>query len=49
MRIEITLEMIEAGAIALASFDSEFNSFEEGAKNILRAMLRAKASKVPVS
>ena len=38
----ITPRMIEAGALQLKAFDGKFSSFEDGALNIYRAMLRAK-------
>lgn len=40
--IEVTQEMIEAGALALARFDSEFYSLEEGAEDIFRTMILAR-------
>ena len=36
----VTAAMIQAGVIALCSFDSEFESREEGAERIFRAMFR---------
>jgi hypothetical protein len=39
--IEITPEMIEAGALALACHEPMFNTLEEGADAIFRAMLGA--------
>jgi hypothetical protein len=38
-QIEITPEMIEAGARELGMFDSEYGSFEEGAERIFSVML----------
>jgi len=40
--IGITPRMIEAGALELMEFDSRVSSFEDGALNIYRVMLRAK-------
>ena len=40
--IGITPRMIEAGALQLMEFDSKVSSFEDGALNIYRVMLRAK-------
>ena len=37
--IEITPEMIEAGTLELASYDPEFESIEEAAKRVYRAMV----------
>jgi hypothetical protein len=37
--IEITPEMIKAGAYELGMFDSEYDSFEEGAERIFSVML----------
>lgn len=43
--IEITPEMIAAGALALARYDSDYTSLEEGAVEIISAMLaRSEAS-----
>jgi hypothetical protein len=42
--VEITPRMIEAGALELMEFDSEVSSFEDGALNIYRVMLRAKTA-----
>ena len=39
--IEITLEMIAAGAAELAAFNPDYQSLEDGAERILREMLRA--------
>lgn len=46
--IGITPRMIEAGALELADFDSRLSSFEDGALNIYRAMLRAKTAADPL-
>ena len=43
----ITPKMIEAGALELAHFDSKASSFEDGALNIYRVMLRAKTGTCP--
>ena len=40
--IGVTPRMIEAGALQLMEFDSKASSFEDGALNIYRVMLRAK-------
>jgi hypothetical protein len=37
--IEITPEMIEAAARALALFDTEFSTLEDGAESLLRTAL----------
>jgi hypothetical protein len=37
--IEITPAMIEAGAIALADFDLDYESYEDGAKDIFTEMM----------
>ena len=44
---DITPKMIEAGALELAYFDIKASSFEDGALNIYRAMLRAKTGTCP--
>jgi hypothetical protein len=41
--IEITPEMIEAGARALVQYDSRFDSPEEGAAAVFDAMLDARS------
>jgi hypothetical protein len=46
--IGITPRMIEAGALELANFDSRLTSFEDGALNIYRVMLRAKTAAHPL-
>ena len=38
----ITPNLIEAGALVLADFDGKVSSFEDGALNIYRVMLRAR-------
>jgi DNA gyrase inhibitor GyrI len=43
--IEITSAMLAAGVSALCRYDSEFESREEGAERIFRAMLSASAQK----
>jgi hypothetical protein len=40
--IEITPEMIDAGAIELAKFTRVFESLEDGAQRVFEAMMRAK-------
>ena len=42
--IGITPRMIEAGALELMEFDGKVSSFEDGALNIYRVMLRAKTA-----
>lgn len=39
--IEVTPEMIEAGALALMSFDSRYESCEQGAMAVFEAMIAA--------
>ena len=43
--IEVTPEMIEAGADALAAFNEKFSSLEDGAWYIYRAMMSARVAK----
>jgi hypothetical protein len=43
--IEITPEMIEAGATELASYSHGWESLEDGAERIFRAMVRVRPSK----
>ena len=38
--IEVTAEMIEAGALALSQYDREYETLEEGAIRIYLAMVR---------
>ena len=46
MEIEITPEMIEAGAHALALFDTDYSSNEEGVETILDAMFMDSGTKL---
>jgi hypothetical protein len=47
--IEITPDMIKAGVSALCSYDSEFESREEGVTRIFEAMCRASRKVGPYS
>jgi hypothetical protein len=42
--IEVTPEMLKAGALELAGYDSEFENIEEAVARLYRAMVRAKSS-----
>jgi hypothetical protein len=41
--IEITPEMIEAGRLALLSFDKDYESFDDGARRIFLSMMSSDA------